>query len=184
TPPPTTTPVDMADAMKKVQDFTGKIKERSQQIHGKEISALDKETLLAALPAVDNWEMMNPAYHKRSFGQLELAHLNVTYHSTLTGSGQDKITVNITDTATASAALQPWRIIFSLNFMRDDERTYQKVTTYNNIPVIEKYDKKRKRSVFTFIFKDRYLVELKSMGEKSLERLKQFVKRFDLSKLE
>jgi DNA repair exonuclease SbcCD ATPase subunit len=173
-------PMTMEEAMEKMKTVTGEIKKQSEQIQGKEIVAADKAALTAALPDVSGWTREEPQYQKGSFAQLETSTIRTTY----TAPDSQKIKISITDTASASVALQTWRIIFQMNLAREDERGYQKITTVNNIPVIEKYDKQSDEVSLGFIVKDRYMVELESRGKDSVSLLKNLLPQLDLSKLE
>jgi len=174
------TPKTIEEAMEKMNTVTGEMKKQSEKIQGKEIIVSDKPALMAALPTITGWTMQEPQYEKGSFAQLETSHLHTTY----IGPGSQKIEVNITDTASASVALQTWRIILQMNLNREDERGYQKITTVNNIPVIERYDKKSHEVSLGFIFKDRYMMELQSQGKDNMTLLKNLVPQLHLSKLQ
>jgi DNA repair exonuclease SbcCD ATPase subunit len=174
------TPKTIEEAMEKMKTVTGEMKKQSEQIQGKEIVVSDKAALMAALPTINGWTMQEPQYEKGSFAQLETSHLHTTY----IGPGSQKIEVNITDTASASVALQTWRIILQMNLNREDERGYQKITTVNNTPVIERYNKKSREVSLGFIVKDRYMVELQSQGKDNMTLLKNLVPQLHLSKLQ
>jgi hypothetical protein len=174
------TPMTMEEAMEKMKTVTGEMKKQSEQIQGKEIVVSDKAALMAALPTINGWTRQEPQYETGSFAQLETSHLRTTY----IGPDSQKIEVKITDTASASVALQTWRIILQMNLNREDERGYQKITTVNNIPVIERYDKKSREVSLGFIVKDRYMVELESQGKDSVSLLKTLIPQLNLSKLE
>jgi DNA repair exonuclease SbcCD ATPase subunit len=173
-------PMTMEEAMEKMKNVTGEIKKQSEQIQGKEIVVSDKTALMAVLPTINGWTREEPQYQKGSFAQLETSTIRTTY----TGPDSQKIKISITDTASASVALQTWRIIFRMNLAREDERGYQKITTVNNIPVIEKYDKQSEEVSLGFIIKDRYMVELESRGKDSVSLLKNLLPQLNLSKLE
>ncbi len=166
--------------MGNMKTVTGELKKRSEQIQGKEIVTSDKAALIAVLPAVSGWTREEPKYYKDSFSQLETSHISTTY----TGPDSKRIKVNITDTANASAALQTWRIIFQMNLTREDDRGYQKISTVNNIPLIEKYDKQSQEVSLGFIVKDRYIVELETQGKDSVSLLKSLIPQFNLSRLQ
>ena len=170
----------MTEAMEQMTNATGEIRKRSEQLQGKEIVAADKETLTAALPVLSGWTREEPAYNKGSFGQLETSHIRTTY----TGPDSKQVEISITDSATASAMLQSWKMIFQMNLTQDGEDSYQKITTVNNIPVIERFDKQSKRARFAFVARDRYVVELESEGDGSLDLLKNFIPKLDLAKLQ
>jgi hypothetical protein len=174
------TPKTMEDAVKQMESATEEIKKQSEKMHGKEIVVADKQTLMSVLPQVAGWEMKSPSYHSQQFGQLQGAALSANY----TGPDSRNVRVSVTDTGHASAVLRPYLMLFNLNTVRDDDRGYEKVSTYNDMRVIEKYDKRSKRARFTFIVKKRYLVALDTSGEGSIELLKNFITKFDLSRLE
>ena len=173
-------PMTMEEAMEKMKTVTGEIKKQSEQIQGKEIVVSDKTTLMAVLPTINGWTREEPQYQKGSFAQLETSTIRTTY----TGPDSQKIKISITDTASASVALQTWKIIFQMNLTREDEKGYQKITTVNNIPVIEKYDKQSQEVSLGFIVKDRYMVELESRGKDSMSLLKNLISQLHLSKLQ
>jgi myosin heavy subunit len=163
-----------------MEDVTAVLKERSEKIHGKDIVVADKDTLTSALPNVRGWEMKPPAYGKQAFGQMETSQLTTTY----TGPDTKEIEVTLIDTATASAVLQPLKILFSLNRTIENENGYEKITNYKGMKVFEKYDKQNKRARFSYIVNNRYIVHLDSRGDNSVKLLKDFIMKFDLSKLQ
>ncbi|NIM10981.1 MAG: hypothetical protein GTO45_03255 [Candidatus Aminicenantes bacterium] len=163
-----------------MEDITAMLKERSEKIHGKDIVVADKDTLTAALPNIHGWEMKPPSYSKQTFGQMETSQLTTTY----TGPDAKEIEVTLVDTATVSAVLQPLKIIISLRRTEENENGYKKISTYKGMSVIEEYDKQNKRARFSFIVKNRYIVHLDSRGDNSVKLLKDFIMKFDLSKLQ
>jgi uncharacterized coiled-coil DUF342 family protein len=170
------TPGDLA---KQMDDATGLLKQRSKEIHGKDVKAADKSTLTSALPSIGGWKMQSPSFHTQAFGQVEVSNLSVKYD----GPNDQTIEISIIDTATASAVLQPWKILFRLNRTVDDDRNYEKISTYKGMPMFERFDKQLKRARIGFLLKERYMIEMKTTGPDSLERLKELMKEFDTSKL-
>lgn len=173
-----TLPTPVAETIEKYKQRIAETSKKGKQ--GKEIVVSDKGSLMAALPTISSWTREEPEYHKGSFAKLETSHILTTY----TGSGSKKIKVRITDTASVSEALQTWRTILQMNLTRDDERGYQKISTVNNIPVIERYDKQSQEVSLAFIVKDRYMVELESQGKDNMSLLKNFIPQLHLSKLQ
>ncbi len=168
------------DEVKKFQEATAKIKKQSEQMHGKKIVAADKATFLSALPDISGWNMEGTSYNKGAFGQLEYAVLETTYVS----PGGKKIRVNLSDTAGASIMLATYKMIFHKNMIKEDENGYEKISTYHGMPVIEKYTKNPSRASFVFIVKDRYLVDLRCKEPDGIDLLKDFLTKFDFSKLQ
>jgi hypothetical protein len=170
----------VAEQMSDAEEATEKMKEASEAMHGGEIVTADRDTLVAALPQLDGWEMQNPRYQKTSFSGIEVANVDVDY----AGPEGREVSVTLTDAATASAMLAPLKMVFSMKVETEDDSGYQKVGTVNGIPVIEKYDKEDQEAEFSIILKDRYIINLETRGEGSLDILKKFVTAFDIGKLQ
>lgn len=174
-------PKTLEEAQKKMDEATAKIKEESEKQYGKKIVVTDKETFLSVLPEITGWKMEDTSYNKGNFGQLESSNFECTYASP---AGQ-KVSVHITDTATASMALRTYKMFFQMNMSKENENGYEKISTYKNISVIEKFTKgEPPEASFIFIIRDRYLVELRNKGENCIALLKEFITEFDLSKLQ
>lgn len=168
------------DALKNFQQAMGGMKEQSEKIQGKKIVIADENTLKSVLPNVGGWTAESPRYLAGKFGDLETSHIEATY----TGSNENQVDVKVSDAGTASAMLAPIRMLYSMNITLDDENTHQKVSTYNGTSVIERFEKQSKQASFTFIVKDRYIVELETTGDNGLEVLKQFLPQLNLSNLQ
>jgi hypothetical protein len=173
-------PGDIDAAMKDFKNATGELKKQADKMYGKEIVVANREILISALPKISGWEMKDPKYHSQRFGQMEGSQLSATY----IGPNSQPIQVDITDTGHASAVLTPYLMMFSMNINKENDKGYEKVMTYNNMQVIEKFDKRYNRARLTFIIKKRYLIGLKTTGPKGIEQLKEFLNEFDLKKLQ
>ena len=173
----TTTP---EDAMKNFQQAMGGMKEQSEKLQGKKIVIADENTLKSVLPNVGGWNAQSPRYSAGKFGDLETSHISTTY----TGPNGNQVDVKVSDAGTASAMLAPIRMLFSMNITVDDETTHQKVSNYNGTSVIERFEKQSKQASFSFIVKDRYIVELETTGDNGLEVLKEFLPKLNLSNLQ
>jgi len=173
-------PFSREDSIDTMQKGAHEIRNRTETVQGKKITVADRATLLSALPAVPGWEMGNPEYHIGAYGVDETSNLVVSYK----GPNQKIVLVESIDYGTASAALQPLKMIFTMNNAADDDRRYAKVSSYNDIPVFEEYDKAVKQAEHSFIIKDRYIFHLKCRAADSLEILQQFTVKFDFSRLQ
>ena len=180
TTPKGTSPQNMQDIMKQMNKQTGALKDQADKMYGKTIVISDQATLSAVLPQVNGWKMSAPRYSAQKFGQLEGANVSADY----LGADGKRVQITVTDAGHASAILRPYSMIFSMGLTRDDARRYEKVTKYNGIPVIEKYDKRNNRARFTFIIKNRYLALLKTKGEGGIELLKHFMSMMNFSGLQ
>jgi uncharacterized phage infection (PIP) family protein YhgE len=173
-------PGSMEDAMKQLGKGFGGLKESSEKIQGKEIVVADEGALKSVLADVGGWQLNNPSYSKGKYGEMEIANMHAVY----AGPNSTEVDVNIVDTGTASVMLAGIKMLIAMNISVDNENEYQKMSTHNDIPVIETYRKQSQDASFAFIVKDRYLVELKTKGANGLDLLKDFVGKLDLSKLQ
>jgi hypothetical protein len=171
---------DAKEALEQLGKGLGGLKESSEKIQGKKIVVADEGTLKSVLADVGGWQLNNPSYSKGAFGEIETANLHATY----VGPNSTEVDVNIADTGTASAMLAGLKMFFAMNIAVDNENEYQKISTYNDIPVVETYHKKTQEATFGFIVKDRYMVDLRTKGANGLDLLKEFIGKLDLSKLQ
>jgi len=170
----------MEDLAQQMQKGLGGIKAESEKIQGQKIVVAPESTLKSILPSIGGWQMQNPYYNQGTFGELETASLHADY----TAADDSTVQVQITDAGSASALLAPIKMVFAMNISIDDQDVVQRVSTYNGIPVAERFDKHDKEATFGIIYKDRYLIELKTKAAQGLELLKEFAAKLDLSKLQ
>jgi hypothetical protein len=169
----------VADWAKTMQEGLGGIKDKSEEIQGHAIEAASEKTMRSALPDVSGWRLNEPEYNRSTFQEIETSSLQAGYEA----PDGDSVHVEITDAGTASALLLPLRMAFATNLSVDDEHVSQKVTTIKDTPVLERYDKDNRESTIGIIFKDRYLVELRTESGQGLELLRKFASRLDLARL-
>jgi len=173
-------PFSREDSIDTMQKGANDIRNQIEAVQGKKITVADRATLVSALPVVPGWEMSNPDYHIGAYGADETSNLAVSFK----GPEQEIVLVRLIDYGTASAALQPLKMIFTMNNATDDTHRYAKVSSYNDIPVFEEYNKAAKQAEHSFIIKDRYIVHLKCRANDSLQILQQFTAKFDFSRLQ
>jgi len=147
---------------------------------GGKIVAADQALLSAALPQIDGWNREEPEYEKNAFAGVESASIHCRY----TRSASELVSVKISDSGTASAMLVPLRMFFQLNQSHEDERRYDKVSTVNGVPIIEKFDKRSQRAEYTFIVRDRYIVDLGTAAAGGFALLRDFFGRMNLAALQ
>ena len=183
---------EFADAMKQMgramtetgkaggfQKFGEELKKQSEAMQGGKIVIAEKETLMSALPKLDGWQMEEPRYNKSAFGGMETAYIESDY----TGGGDKTVQVKVSDIGTAAAMLAPLKMVLQMKLSNENENGYQKISDFNGTPVIEKFEKADQRTQLTLIFRDRFIVELKSSGEGSPGLLKDCLGKMDLSRL-
>jgi hypothetical protein len=153
-----------------MQEGFGAVDPEAENTPGRKIVAAGEGTLRSVLPAVGGWQLQNPNYSQGKFQQLETASLEAVYSA---DDGRS-VQVQITDAGAASALLAPLKLLFSLNIRVDDKDVTQRVSTINGIPVAERFNKNDQEATFGIIYKDRYLIELKTKAAKGLELLREF----------
>jgi len=164
--------------MAAMQEITKQLKEQSEKQAGGEISVADEATLKLALRPVSGWEMQEPNYSKTSMGHLTVSDLDTEY--TMNGK---TIGVSIADMGTASSALNPVKAAIAMNISREDSEGYQRIFKYKGHKGIEEYHKLDKRSEITLLYKDRYVVTLNTESDLTVDDLKNFLPKLNLSKL-
>jgi hypothetical protein len=163
-----------------MQEGFGTVNPEAENIQGQKVVAASEGTLRAVLPAVGGWQLQNPYYSQGKIQQLETANLQAAYTA---DDGRD-VQVQITDAGSAAALLAPLKLVFSLHISVDNKDVTQRISTYNGIPMAERFNKHDQEATFGIIYKDRYLIELKTKAAKGLELLREFAVKLDLSKLQ
>lgn len=167
------------DPMAAMKQFTEQMKEQSKKQAGGEITVADEATLTSVLRPISGWEMQEPSYSKSSMGSLTVSDLETEYMM----NGKT-IAVRIADAGTAQSALTPVKMAISMNLSREDSEGFQKVFEYKGHKGIEEYHKLDNLSEVTLIYKDRYIISLRSESGLTTKDLKEFLPKLDLSKLE
>lgn len=169
----------VAGLAQQMQKGLSGIKDESEKIQGHKIVAASEKSMRSTLPDVSGWQLQNPEYSQNTFQDIETSSLQAAYAA---GDGRT-VRVEITDAGTASALLLPLKMAFATNLRSNDEHMSQTVSTVKGTPVLERFDKDDKESTIGIIYRDRYLVELKTESEPGLELLRQFVAELNLSRL-
>jgi len=167
------------DPMAAMKEFTEQMKKQSEKQAGGKITVADKATLTSALPPVSGWEMQEPSYSKSSMGGITVSDIETEY----TKNGKT-IFVQIDDAGTAQSALAPFKMAISLNMTKEDDEGFQRIFEYKGDKGIEEYLKMSDQSEITLVYKDRYVVTLRSDSGLTTNDLKKFLTKLDLSKLE
>ena len=140
----------------------------------------DENIMKSALPIVDGWQMSDPVFTKNTLGEKEIAEIKATYIDADTRH----LDFRLVDAGSASELLAPLKTAFSLNVFSDDEGVFQKISTHNNVPVIEKFEKQNWKASLEFILRDHFIIRLEIFDEKGLELLWEFLNKIDLDHIE
>jgi len=168
---------NMAELAQQMEKGFGGIKAESERLQGGGIELATEAAMKAALPQVGGWQPQKADYNQGVFGDLKTASMHAEYVA-----GGDTVYVEITDAGTASALLAPLKMVFSLNMRVDSADVFQQTSTVNGIPVAERVDKRDHEASFGIVYKDRYLIELKTRASRGLDLLREFAAKLDLSR--
>ncbi len=184
--PPAGLPQGAAEAARGLQELAGQMQRglggvaaASERIQGEKIEVASEKALRAALPAVPGWRLRDARYGRGSHEKLETATQQAEY----AGPGGDAVQLRLTDAGTASALLAPLKMVISMGIRVDDAGVMQQTATVGGLAVVERVDKKEGESTLGLVYRDRYLVELKTRSAKGLPLLREFAAAMDLSRL-
>jgi hypothetical protein len=163
---------DMAKAMAGMAAAMG-----GKTADGKPIEPVAFQTLQTAFPEVSGWEMDKPRGEKMN-SPIAFSSSKTNYRN-----GDQRIEFEITDTAQAAMMLGPVRMMVASGYNRETSDGYEKATTFNSYPAVEKWNADRKRGEFTVVVADRFVVVAKGREGTSIETLRDFAGKVDLGKV-
>ncbi|HPR63948.1 MAG TPA: hypothetical protein PK014_06970 [Thermoanaerobaculia bacterium] len=167
-----------ANPFEAMQEFAKGMKEASEKQQGGEIVVADEATLMKALPDVGGWSRGEPFYSRDAMGSVESSHVEATYEK-----GDTSVFVKISDSGTMSALLAGARMFMAMNVRHEDSNGYEKVFEFKGHKGYEKWQKADQDGELTYIFDDRYLVEINGSSGVPMETIKDFLGDIDFDVL-
>jgi len=165
------------EAMQKGLDA---IKEASEKKIGTGTKVAGEKELSAVMRPVPGWERSEPVYSRINFSGIDSASSRSIYRD----SDDREVEVEVTDTHSVAALLAPAQAMISMRMTADDDLVYQKTGQLDGFPMIESLEKREGVARVVLIIKERYLINLKTTGEKGLDLLKEFAGRMNLKALD
>jgi len=163
---------DMAKAMAGMAAAMG-----GKTADGKPIEPIAFQTLQTALPTVSGWEMGKPEGERMStpiaYSKTEARYKN----------GDKSIRVSIADAAGAMMMLMPVRMMVAAGYSKETSRGYEKATTVNGQPAVEKWQEADKNGELTILANDRFVIELRGRDVGGVQALHDFASKIDFGKL-
>ena len=104
---------------------------------------------------------------------------SATLEAKYTGQSSKFFEIKFTDIGTTAALMAPYKMLLNMQMSMEDEKGYQKVAKYNDIPVFERYKKSNKNYEIIAILSDKFLIELDGLD---LSILQEFIKNLDKTK--
>jgi hypothetical protein len=144
---------------------------------GKVIEPVAFQTLQTALPEVAGWKMDKPRGERMS--------MPVNFSSTSTNyrNGEQRIDLEITDTARSPMVIGPFRMLSAAGYNRESSDGYEKATTFGGHNAYEKWQSERKSGEFSILVADRFVVQLKGRRIDDIATLRDFAGKVDLAKI-
>jgi hypothetical protein len=146
---------------------------------GRPLALASEDAIRSALPVVSGWQAPSPSYGQGTYGNLKTASLQAEY----VGPGEESVGVQVTDAGTAAALLAPLKMVIAMGIRVDDADVLQQMATVGGLPAVERIDKHDGLATLGIVYRDRYLVELKTRSTRGLELLREFAAGLDLSRL-
>ena len=163
---------DMAKAMAGMAAAMG-----AKTADGKPIEPVAFQTLQTALPEVSGWTMEKPRGERITM-PMAFSTSKARYRN-----GEQRIDLEVTDTAQASMVLAPFRMMVAAGYGRESSEGYEKSTTFGSYPAVEKWEADRKNGEFTIIVADRFVVKVEGQDVADIKTLRDFAGHVDLGKV-
>lgn len=153
--------------------------EAEQEEPGEPAAIASEAAMKSVLPSLPGWQPTTPYYSQGTFNNMKISSLQADYAAPDGGS----VHLQVTDACAASALLAPVKTVVALGIRVDDADVMQQMATVEGLPVVERVDKHDGEATIGIIYKDRYLIELKTRAARGLDLLRQFAAKLDLSGL-
>jgi len=167
-----------ADSFATLAGMTNAMKRQAEATAGRPVVVASEEVLAAVLPGRKGWTKGKTEYRRSAFAGLAFSELKANYRQ-----GDQSFRVRLLDTGTATALLAPVKMALGMNRQREDDQGYERIGTVLGVPAIEKYTKSSRQAGLTFVFHDRFLVDLSADGLDDGEPLREIADRLALSAL-
>jgi hypothetical protein len=144
---------------------------------GKPIEPVPFQTLQTALPEVSGWKMDKP--------RGERMNMPVAFSGTSTNyrNGEQRIDLEITDTARSPMVMGPFKMLAAAGYSRESSDGYEKATSFGAHSAYEKWSPERKAGEFSVLVADRFVVQLKGRRIDDIATLRDFAGKIDLGKI-
>ena len=144
---------------------------------GKPIEPIAFQTLQTAFPEVSGWTMGKPRGERMSI-PMAFSSSSTNYRN-----GEQRIDLQITDTARSPMVMGPFRMLSAAGYSRESSDGYEKATTFGGHSAYEKWSPERKSGEFSILVADRFVVELKGRKVDDIATLRDFAGKIDLGKI-
>lgn len=140
--------------------------------------AVAYESLNDLVPEVSGWERTAPKGKTNSAMGMSVSSTEANYTQ-----GEQRITLEITDTALSPLVLMPFTIMTKAGFEERSDDGYKKAVSIGAYPGYEEWDKSSKHGEVTMIVADRFVVHGEGRNVPSTDVVKQLVQAVNAAKL-
>lgn len=165
--------VGVGEAAKAMQSVANALNGAAAGSDGKPVEPVAFQTLQTHLPTIAGWQMKEPEGERMTmpvpFSQIETRYTK----------GDSRVDVKIVDTGFAQLLVAPWSMMLASGYSRETSRGYEKATTVNGNPAIEKWNKDRKNGELDVLVGKRFMVTIEGREIDDMKLLQDFASNFD-----
>lgn len=163
----------VGEAAKAMQSVANALNGAAASSDGKPVEPVAFQTLQTHLPKISGWEMKEPEGERMNmpvpFSQIETRYTR----------GDARVDVKIVDTGFAQLLVAPWSMMLASGYSRETSRGYEKATTVNGNPAIEKWNKDRRNGELDVLVGKRFMVTIEGRDIDDMKLLQDFASSFD-----
>jgi len=163
----------MADMAKAMQGMAGALGGGD----GKTVEPVSFQSLQAALPKIDGWEM-GKSKGERMTSPVAFSQAEVRYTK-----GDAEIEVKLVDTGFAQLLVAPFSMMMAMGYSKESSDGYEKATQVGGHPGFEKWDIEGKNGELTVFVGKRFLLTVEGHGIADTKPLHDAVAKMDLAKI-
>ena len=135
---------------------------------GKPVEPVAFQTLQSHLPTVSGWEMGEPQGERMTM-PVPFSQVEATYKK-----DDARMQVKIVDTGFAQLLMAPWSMMMASGYSRESSNGYEKATTINGNPGIEKWNKGSKNGEVDILVGKRFMVSIEGHDIDGIKPVQDF----------
>jgi hypothetical protein len=140
---------------------------------GKPVEPIAFQTLQSHLPRVSGWEMSEPEGERMTM-PVPFSQIEADYRK-----GEANVDVKIVDTGFAQMLVAPWSMMLATGYSRETSDGYEKATTVNGQPAIEKWSTRSNNGEINVLVGKRFMVTLEGRDIADIKDLQAFASAMD-----
>jgi hypothetical protein len=142
---------------------------------GKPVDPVAFQTLQTHLPKMAGWEMGEPDGRRMTM-PVPFSQIEADYRK-----GDARVEVTIVDTGFAQMLIAPWSMMLATGFSQETSDGYEKATTVNGNPAIEKWNTRSDNGELNILVGKRFMVTLDGRDLANIQELHAFASAMDLN---